>query len=114
MTTYTMNDAIVSIYNKCSFLHVTERISYVTLKISYKIYAATKSLLSNSNYISMPLANMITLHSQTFKKSFRYRGVVLWNQLPKDWNNSALSYSKFKEVVFNWIVKKRNVDYVSH
>jgi len=104
---------IYKLYEKCNFLNVQERSIYVNLKLAYKLFSKDQSLLSvNSRHSrTFPLATVPYHLSQSFKRSFKYRHIHLWNQLPKEWPWIGLSYVNFKELVFKWIVGNRNNDY---
>jgi len=102
-----------TLYDKCNFMTVYERSIYVILKLAFKTYAKNQTLLSvnSMQHRNFPLATVTSHNSQSFKRSVQYRCINKWNSLPRDWTWIGLSYIKFKELIFNWIISKRNNDY---
>ena len=79
----------------------------------YKDYKLGKILFSDrTKDRSMPLVNNLTMKSEIVKKSVDYRSAQLWNTLPKEWILNELGKVKFKDSVKEWIIKKRENDYI--
>ena len=91
-----------------NFLTVIERRDYVILKNMYKDYRAGNVKLSTrESSREIPLVITDTFQSESFKKSVKFRGGCIWNQLPRNLKIKELGYDSFKTFVKSWIKQKR-------
>jgi len=94
---------------KCNFTSILERLDFVILKNMYKDITSNKIPLSQRSQSKvMPLVVVPTFVSQIFKHSVSFKGSMLWNKLPKNIVLNTTGYEKFKKIVFEWIIAKRN------
>lgn len=103
-----------SVYEDFNFLTVTERANFVTLKKFFHRIREERGLLWNNSKRVNPLAVVPTHKSQLFKKSFMYRGAMLWNQLPRNISIERMSFGKFIQVAKTFIVRNRDNMYVKN
>ncbi len=96
------------IYTECNFLTILERRDLYLLKYMYTKFkkGSFDKCLGIGNKPRPTLIN-ITHEYVTFENCIDYRGIQLWNTLPKDWIMSNMSYNQFVVNVKEWIVKKR-------
>ena len=97
-------------FGKLKWMTVTQLIAYHTLITLFRIrqqrrpaYLATKLLNENRN------SNIIVLNTslELYRKSFVYRGALLWNRLPVTMKKIQNS-NGFKSEVKTWVIE--NVD----
>ena len=97
-------------FGKLKWMTVTQLIAYHTLITLFRIrqqrrpaYLATKMLNENRN------GNIIVLNTslELYRKSFVYRGALLWNRLPVTMRKIQKS-NGFKSEVKTWVIE--NVD----
>jgi len=95
------------LWKRCNFLSIRERKDYVILKntfldsIDNTLVFSQRSIDKNMPYMTLPKFN-----SELFKNSVIYKGIILWNTLPKEWLYKSMTYCKFKNLVKEWIVSK--------
>lgn len=84
----------------CNFMTVMQRRGYVILKCAYKEMMSGNVVLSGrSDLRKCPLMSLGNFSSQIFRKSVKYRTIMLWNKLPRDFDIKSMSYNKFKVAI---------------
>jgi hypothetical protein len=66
---------------------------------------------------NLPLLEVDSCNSETFRKSVRFRTAKFWNTLPKTWeltddNGKEISIKKFKNMVFEFQMSNRKSDWL--
>jgi len=106
----------------CNMHSVIERINYYILLETHKtLYAKSSPAMMkdwfkihetvrqtrNSRKLQVPVHK-----SQTFKKSFKYRAIELWNNAVSDGDVVCDEYIPFKSNVSKFVMKHRKVEFV--
>jgi hypothetical protein len=70
------------------------------------------SFTERSKTNHMPMLPVLRHSTASYKKSLEYRGTKLWNDLPKVWVLNDMSYPGFCMKIKEWMVKKRNNEFI--
>jgi len=104
---------IYSLLEKCNFLCVSERISFVILKNTFKSFKQKLLLFSKrTEQHNVPQLVVPSFKSQIFKQSIEYKRCNRWNSLPNHWEMSKIGFDRYKELVKEWIIAKRSNVYL--
>jgi len=52
----------------------------------------------------LPLLTQSSCHSESFRKSVKYKSILFWNSLPDTWDINKLRDSKFRDLVYKFLV----------
>jgi hypothetical protein len=98
---------------KSNFLSLKESSNYVLLKNLFKSHLLSPlSFTERSKNNPMPMLPVLRHSTASYEKSLEHRGRKLWNDLPKDWVLNDMSYAGFCLKIKEWIVKKRNNEFI--
>ena len=92
---------------------IIERRNIYLLKLMYdkmKTDCSIQSAMFNTNG-SMTRLSQIRHSSVTFERSWKCRGIKIWNELPREWEIGEISRNVFVRKVKEWIVEKRKDDF---
>ncbi len=96
------------IYKNCNFLTLIERRDLFVLKYMFcKFKNNDLNGMINNNDKTRPVLCNISHNYTIFKNCLTYRGIALWNTLPKDLDVKNLSVTTFMILVKEWLVSKR-------
>jgi hypothetical protein len=101
---------IIDLRIRCNFLSLKERSDYVLLKTPLRshLLSPLPSVINNP----MPMLHVLRHSTASYKRSLEYGGRKLWNDLPKDWVLNDMSYPGFCVKIKEWIIKKRNNEFM--
>jgi len=96
----------------CNFYTIQERRDLFLAKYIFKLYNETgnNELIAMGNR-EMPIFRQITHMSSTYENCILFRGIRMWNTLPRFIKIAELGFTKFVEIVKLEIEKNRISDY---
>jgi len=106
-----------SLYVSWNLLTMYERTQLSLFKNVIKVHFNQSSipkfnewfnLQPSTNSRTLQLLNVPVFSSETFKYSYLYRTIKMWNSLPKDWNILEHTYGQFVSKFIAYLKLKRN------
>ncbi len=98
-----VNDLLVC-YN---FMTFDERISLALAKNMYWKVKRDSVVKLDKYEKSMPLIKVPAHNSHAYTRSSFYRGIMMFNKLPRDWNFDIMSFGYFIKYVKSWLIEQR-------